>query len=738
MNLTKPLLYLIVLCASSASWSATFIVTSRFDDNLAHDVNPGDGVCADSVGVCTLRAAIQEANTDTAFDIILFDNTLAGLQITLAASEGPLPVITEGTALLANLMSAYNDDATLLRNAPPQITLNGGNLASNSVGLLFSGAAAQGSVVAGLSIVSFPSHGIQAAFGADDLDIDRNYIGALPDFTQAGNGGHGISIVNSSDHRIGKARLMNGSGFSGLGNVVSSNGMSGIRLESSDNTTIHANLIGIRPSGTNARGNDQFGIHVSGSGHTIGDVAGGDAAGNFIASNGLGGILLSGSDHEVYANTLGMGETGTFLSSPGNGVTVVGDGHTLGQSGDAANNIYAHLGSAVRLGINAGNMANNTLISGNQIGRFGLFGVTESGNANGIHIANGTLNEIIGNRIINSVGNTDLGLTADGVFVRSDNNRISENQIGFVNTIGGPSAQPNAIGIDVRGDMNTVSDNQVGGNEDEGLLLEGDEFRVFGNHIGVTDDFQPIGNQDIGINMVNGDDNDVFDNVVGDNLFSGMAMGAIRTSMINFNFIGISPDGDVIGNGNHGIRMSLGRDNTLGANRIAHNGRRGIMILDDSERIEMIANQLHSNLIFGIDLNADLASANDPGDPDELANRTQNHPVLESAFLDNTRGIRQLVAEYRIDTDADNASYPLKVDFFWTPFDEPAQGRFYLQTDLDYLTPNTLREFSINFPLSASGGWLTATARDQVGNSSEMSERIVFGNPGFIFQDGFE
>jgi len=49
---------LAVTCPAIAT-ASTFVVNSTLD---AVDFNLGDGVCATSGGVCTLRAAIQEAN----------------------------------------------------------------------------------------------------------------------------------------------------------------------------------------------------------------------------------------------------------------------------------------------------------------------------------------------------------------------------------------------------------------------------------------------------------------------------------------------------------------------------------------------------------------------------------------------------------------------------------------------------------------------------------------------------
>ena len=50
-----------ILVAPSAVGASLFIVNSTDD---AVDANPGDGVCATATGVCTLRAAIQQANAE--------------------------------------------------------------------------------------------------------------------------------------------------------------------------------------------------------------------------------------------------------------------------------------------------------------------------------------------------------------------------------------------------------------------------------------------------------------------------------------------------------------------------------------------------------------------------------------------------------------------------------------------------------------------------------------------------
>ena len=68
------------------SWAATFTVNSTAD---GADAAPGNGVCATAAGVCTLRAAVQEANALAGPDNITFSPSLpAGATITLTSAAG--------------------------------------------------------------------------------------------------------------------------------------------------------------------------------------------------------------------------------------------------------------------------------------------------------------------------------------------------------------------------------------------------------------------------------------------------------------------------------------------------------------------------------------------------------------------------------------------------------------------------------------------------------------------------
>ncbi|MBK9216908.1 MAG: hypothetical protein IPM59_15170 [Chloracidobacterium sp.] len=62
----------------------TVITVNDIGDS--HDAAPGDGLCRDAIGKCTLRAALEEANATTATDAIIFDVPVPAV-ITLTIGE---------------------------------------------------------------------------------------------------------------------------------------------------------------------------------------------------------------------------------------------------------------------------------------------------------------------------------------------------------------------------------------------------------------------------------------------------------------------------------------------------------------------------------------------------------------------------------------------------------------------------------------------------------------------------
>ncbi len=738
--------FLAVFSLVNLANAATFTIDIAADDSDAHDVNPGNGVCADNFGSCTLRAAIEEANANAGTDTILFANSFANATVVLNAVEGPLPPITGRLFLLGSSIDAYNSAATLLRDAPPQFFIDGGALpAGSSSGLIFSGAGASGSIVSAIGIVRFPGNGILAAFGADDLIIERNYIGVRANGSAAGNGGHGIHAASSGGHRIGKARNGAGTAFTSLGNVLSSNGLSGVRLESSNGNDLRGNLIGIAPAGTGDRGNGSYGIQVSGTDNDIGDYVATASAGNYIAGNNQGGVFSVGNGNRFYANTLGRGETGGFIDSEADGIAVIGDTNFIGNSGRGRNRIVEHTaGKAIRLGVTGGTGANSNFVLNNEIGSAGTAVASNfSSNGAGISVDKGNTNAILDNIVINSRGNTPAG-NGDGIRAVGDNNTVSGNQVGFVDSPSGPLAEPNMQGITVAGNNNTIgssaSRNQVGANAGVGIGAAGNGNAVRYNYIGVTDAYARISNASIGLSMINGAGVRAEGNFIGHNQSVGMLLFNISNSVFLIgNFIGVTPAGDNMGNDGAGVRILNSSNSDLQQNRIAYNGGDGIETDNNTSGMAWFQNFMYGNGGIGIDLGQNGPTPNDPGDVDEGPNRLQNTPLIESAILDTVAFPPTLTISYRVDSNSGASSYPLFVDFYWSDLDEDAQGRFFLGTDFAYSTPNALRTVTLNFVDGVPGGWLTATALDQGRNTSELAARFQFGDPfDRIFADGFE
>ncbi len=88
---------IIALMVPIASHAATFTVDSTAD---TVDANPGDGICADLSGLCTLRAAVREANALAGSDSIALDTntyTLTGLSGEDLALSGDLDILDDLT-----------------------------------------------------------------------------------------------------------------------------------------------------------------------------------------------------------------------------------------------------------------------------------------------------------------------------------------------------------------------------------------------------------------------------------------------------------------------------------------------------------------------------------------------------------------------------------------------------------------------------------------------------------------
>ncbi|HVG18185.1 MAG TPA: HYR domain-containing protein, partial [Blastocatellia bacterium] len=303
------------------------LVVNNTGDNP--DATPGDGLCSDGMGGCSLRAAIQEANATTGLDAIEFSIDVSGVA-TIAPST-PLPDITDPVFIdgFSQAGASPNtlpngNDAVLL------IELSGANLGPAS-GLTVTGG---NSTVQGLIINRFAGSGIVLSGGGNNT-IQGNFIGTdSAGNADLGNGASGIRIQSlSNSNNVGGSTP-------DARNVISGNNGDGVLITGtgSDNNFVANNYIGTNAAGAAALGNSANGIAVGFSTNNL-------VESNIISGNGQNGVSIfgGGTGNEVVNNFIGTDFNGTAaLGNGGNGVNVSGtSGNFIGGGGGEGINVIA-------------------------------------------------------------------------------------------------------------------------------------------------------------------------------------------------------------------------------------------------------------------------------------------------------------------------------------------------------------------------------------------------------------
>jgi hypothetical protein len=169
------------------------------------------------------------------------------------------------------------------------------------------------------------------------------------------------------------------------------------------------------------------------------------------------------------------------------------------------------------------------------------------------------------------------------------------------------------------------------------------------------------------------------------------------------------------------------------ANRIAFNTGRGIIASGNGNTGDGGTFQIGDNEIFGntgipFD-NTDRPRANDPGDADAGTNRVQNFPELLSATRPAPGEIQ---VSFRVDTAVAHATYPLRVDFYRS---DSVGGPLGIVGSATIAAADAQTTRSITLTPTQAVGFLTATATDAAGNSSEFADVVDIDR---IFRNGFE
>ncbi len=190
------------------------------------DVTPGDGVCDDGEGSCTLRAAIEEANASPGADVVTFD--IAGSGPHTIRPRSPLPEITDPLSIDGSTEPGYEGE--------PIIGIDGSQAGHWADGLRV---AAGQTVIRELALWSFSRAAIFMS-GPGGNVVSASVIGmdaSDPDAT----GNHiGVLVEDSPGNRIG--------GEGAAGNIIA------------------GNMIGVYIVGSGAGGNsiegNRFGLHA--------------------------------------------------------------------------------------------------------------------------------------------------------------------------------------------------------------------------------------------------------------------------------------------------------------------------------------------------------------------------------------------------------------------------------------------------------------------------------------------
>ena len=838
--------------AQDAGAPATIAVDSEAD---GVDANPGDGVCADATGACTLRAAIQEAGSGDTVEVPIGTYTLApGLgELTIdkdmtLTGEGSgdtiLQAATQSDVANSRVLSVSDGNVTVsgvtIRHGRATDPTGGGGIRNSGTltlvdstvsgnnctrerfcpggGILNEGTLTLiSSIVSGntVKLGSIGGGGIYNDNGTltlRDSTVTRNTAGSGGGITSFGT----LTIMNSKvSGNVANDRGGNGGGIYGGGtsavtvtnstvsdNKATASDGGGIFNDVSVTLTITNGTISGNTSGSNGGGIRNFGTltitnsTVAGNGHVgiynsrfeesgtvelintiIADSPGGDCFGPGIASLGHNldsdsSCALSATDDlsnrdprlDLLADNGGPTKTHALLpdssaidkgdddACPGTdqrGVERPQGTHcdigafeyeppplTVNSFNDVDDGTCDAAHCSLREAINAANRnagldtivfnipgpgshaiqptsALPTITDPVVIDGYTQPGASPNTNGPGLGLNSVLMIELDGTIAGTGVHGLRLnssGSTVQGLVI----NRFFEGVSISTSGATGNMVLGNFIGTDVSGAVdlgNTLhgvlilhpaSNNAIGGTTpDARNLISGNDLRGVGI-FGTAAVAPPIGT----------------------NLASG--------NVVQGNLIGVQADGtSPLGNASRGINIgSFASNNTIGGtasgagNVIAFNPQ-GVVIFEGTGNA-ILSNSTFSNGGLGIDLAPIGVTPNDSGDADTGANELQNFPVLTSAI-----GGGGTVIEGTLNSTPNTE---FRVELFSNSACDPS-GHGEGEAFIGAISVTTDGNGNVSFMANSEGGavpsghFITATATDPGGNTSEFSQCIQVSVP---------
>lgn len=704
--------------------------------------NVGNGVAIQQASNTTVQgnyigtnpsgtAALANTGSGVSISGAATNNTIGGMTtgarnvISGNGSNGVGIANTTGNKVQGNYIGTKADGASALANAGSGVGISGG-AAANTVGGTTTSA---GNVISGNN-----SDGVQMiSAGTTGNIVQGNLLGTDASGTAAvPNAFRGVSIFSSAS-----ANIIGGT-VAGARNIISGNAQGGIYIAASSSNKVQGNYIGLQINGTTALANTTSGIFIlSGASQNLiggddaadGTVDGIVAARNIISGNSVHGITTDNSNQSIVA--------GNYIGTNAAGTAALPNGQ-----------------DGIRLNANA----TNTTIGGTTAGARNLV----SGNGNRGVIINGagaTGNTVVGNYIgTNALGNGALPNVRHGVILSvASNNRVGGTEAGASNVISGNGQ----LGVGIFGDGTTA-----------GIVVQG-------NVIGLAaDGSAALGNGASGIQM-----SDTVGALIGGaspaarNIISANGRGiALFTSpnittsgnLVQGNFIGTDASGEasrsnngdgialnsisgvtVGGSGaafgnriafNSGTGVSIGslilanpdgttttsppgNNNNIQFNSIFSNGGSGVLVEGTGNAVR--ANSIFSNGGLGIDLSPTGVTPNDTGDADTGANNLQNYPVVTSVVASGGNATAQ-------GTLNSAASTAYQLEFFSNPTCDPSgngEGQTFVGSQSVTTDANGNANFNISLANVSTGQFITATATDPNGNTSEFSACRIAAAP---------
>ncbi|NJK75255.1 MAG: hypothetical protein HC942_15975 [Microcoleus sp. SU_5_6] len=381
-------------------------------------------------------------------------------------------------------------------------------------------------------------------------------------------------------------------------------------------------------------------------------------------------------------------------------------------------------GGSLKTGISINGSSNN-IIGGTTAAARNVI----SGNTVGIEILAASGNRAIGNYIgTNAAGNARVG------------NNLNPTGFGGGILLGG-NASNNVIGGTTAAERNIISNHFAGilFNDSSGNLVQGNYIGtdVTGNvALGNLRGIDISGNNNTIGGATPGAGNVISGNGYAPNTTANWGAVAIlgTGNTVQGNYIGTQADGiSPLGNNYSGVFIGLFDSNSgnriggTGAgegNVIAFNKMGGVSVLSS----QAINNPILSNSIFlngslGIELSPNFTppgqiTPNDLGDADTGANNLQNFPVLTSAFFNGTN-------TSILGTLNSTANTIFRVDFFANDATDPSGNgegqRFIGFANVTTDTSGNATLSVTDLPAVTSNSFITATATDPNGNTSEFS-----------------